>query len=189
MDAEVRIGDLLKKIPTASGKRTDLTSSQQCEEVNSQQCEKDKETKQEAITRLGFNKDQANRFETMASNKDIVEQVKAEARENEDIPTRTRVLQLVKEKTKEEKESDYLQEQFSKESKELDKAHGIYCRINDAVYKPISVEVTEENVGYWVEDMSLQEMEEEEKNIDDAIYNLNEIKRIMKNYKVIRRVK
>lgn len=206
MDAEVRIGDLLKKIPKSSGKRTDLTSSQQCEKVDSKNGNavvfekqeiknstnakfESQETKQQVIERLGFNKDQANRFETMASNKDIVEQVKAEARENEDIPTRTRVLQLVKEKTKEEKDNEYLQEQFSKESKELDKAHRIYCRINDAVYKPISVEVTEENVGYWVEDMSLQEMEEEEKNIDEAIFNLNEIKRIMKNYKVIRRVK
>ena len=94
LDAEVRMGDLLKEIPKASGQRTDLTSSQQCEKV--------KETKQEVIARLGFNKDLASRFETLSSNKDIVEQVKAEARENEDIPTRTRVLQLVKEETTEE---------------------------------------------------------------------------------------
>ncbi len=182
MDAEVKIGDLLKQIPKASG------GDRKSEEIKNRTIAKfDKqETKQEVITRLGFNKDQANRFETMASNKDIVEQVKTEARENEDIPTRTRVLQLVKEKTKEEKDSEDLQREYNEER---DKAHGAYCRINDAVYKPISVEVTEENVGYWVEDMSLQEMEEEEKNIDEAIYNLSEIKRIMKNYKVIRRVK
>lgn len=126
----------------------------------------------------------------MASNKDIVEQVKAEARENEDIPTRTRVLQLVKEKTREEKgTNNLLNKQFSEEAKQLDKAHGIFCRINDAVYKPISVEITEENVGYWLEDMTQDEMEQEERNIEEAISNLNEIKRIMKNYKVIRRVK
>ena len=186
LDAEVKIGDLLKQIPTSSGKRTDLTSSHQCEEVdnkcNSHWYEKQKETKQEVITKLGFNKDQANRFETLASNKDVVEQVKAEARENEDIPTRTRVLQLVKEKTKEEKE-------FEKECKDLDKAHRIYCKINDAVYKPISVEITEENVGYWLEDMSKSELEEEENNVNQAIYNLQEIKRIIKSYKSIRRVK
>lgn len=184
IDAEVRIGDLLKQIP-----KNNTFKGNQYKEVNSQQCEKAIESKQEVITRLGFNKDQANRFETMASNKDIVEQVKAEARENEDIPTRTRVLQLVKEKTKEEKANEDLQEQFVKESKDLDKIHAIYCRINDAVYKPISVEVNEENVGYWLEDMTQEEMEREERNIDEAIHNLNKIKRIMKNYKVIRRVK
>ena len=203
LDAEVRIGDLLKQIPTASGKRTDLTSSHQCEEVNRKGNQpididvdrldkkiknrtsakfKKQETKQQVIERLGFNKDQANRFETLSSNKEIVEQVKAEARENEDIPTRSRVLQLVKEKSKEEKE-------YEEECRELDKAHRIYCKINDAVYKPISVEITEENVGYWTENMSQDELEEEERNVEQAINNLQKIKRIMKNYRGIRRVK
>ena len=105
LDAETRIGELLQQIPKAQGKRNDVTLSHQCEEVRKQ------ETKQEVITRLGFNKDQASRFETLASNKDIVELVKAEARENEDIPTRSRVLQLVKEKSKEEK---YIEQEFKK---------------------------------------------------------------------------
>ena len=114
------------------------------------------ETKYETAQRLGFNENQVKRFETLSSNKDIIEQVKAEARENEDIASRARVFQVIKEKTKEEKE-------FEKECKDLDKAHRIYCKINDAVYKPISVEITEENVGYWLEDMSKSELEEEEK--------------------------
>lgn len=187
LDAEVKIGDLLKQIPKAQGKRTDITSMHQCEQVNdensySQSYEKSKETKQEVITRLGFSKDQANRFETLSSNKDLVEQVKAEARENEDIPTRSRVFQLIKEKSKEEQE-------FEKECKELDKAHAIYCKINDAVYKPISVEITEENVEYWLEDMTPKELQDEERNIERAIENLKEIKRILQNHKMIRRVK
>ncbi len=140
------------------------------------------ETKYETAQRLGFNENQVKRFETLSSNKDIIEQVKAEARENEDIASRARVFQVIKEKTKEEKE-------FEKECKDLDKAHRIYCKINDAVYKPISVEITEENVGYWLEDMSKSELEEEENNVNQAIYNLQEIKRIMKSYKSIRRVK
>ncbi len=187
LDAETRIGDLLKQIPTASGKRTDLqpkdTDVHRSEDKSDTNVEFNKrETKKEVIERLGFTQKQAQRFEILANNKEIVEQVKAEARENDDVPNRSTVLQLVKQKSKEEQD-------YEKECKNLNKAHAIYCRINDAVYKPISVEVTEENVGYWVEDMSLQEMEEEEKNIDEAIFNLNEIKRIMKNYKVIRRVK
>ena len=77
----------------------------------------------------------------MANNKDIVEQVKAEARENEDVATRSRVFQILQEKSKEEK-------QYEEECRELDKEHRIYCKITDAVYKPISVEMTEENVSY-----------------------------------------
>lgn len=173
LDAEVRIGDLLKQIPKVKN---------QYDKCNSQQCEKQKETKQEVITRLGFNKDQANRFETLSSNKEIVEQVKAEARENEDIPTRSRVLQLVKEKSKEEKE-------YEEQCRELDKAHRIFCRMTDAVGKPANIEVTEENIKYWLEDMSQEEMQEEEKNIDVAIENLKEIKKIMQRYKSVRRVK
>lgn len=178
LDAEVRIGDLLKQIPKASG------GDRKSEEIKNRTGAKfeKQETKQQVIERLGFNKDQANRFETLSSNKEIVEQVKAEARENEDIPTRSRVLQLVKEKSKEEKE-------YEEECRELDKAHRIYCKINDAVYKPISVEITEENVGYWTENMSQDELEEEERNVEQAINNLQKIKRIMKNYRGIRRVK
>lgn len=101
----------------------------------------------------------------------------------------TKQIKDLPKEIKEEQAEKLLDDQFKKESKELDRAHRIYCKINDAVYKPISVEITEENVGYWLEDMSQEEIIEEEKNIDDAIDNLKEIKRIMQNYKMIRRVK
>ena len=99
-----------------------------------------------------------------------------------------KVKEVPKENQKAEAEK-LLEEQFSQESKKLDKAQRIFCKINDAVYKPISVEINEENVGYWIEDMSQEELKEEEKNIDQAINNLQEIKRIMESYKGIRRIK
>lgn len=99
-----------------------------------------------------------------------------------------KVKEVPKENQQEEAEK-LLEEQFNKESKELDKAHRIFCKINDAVYKPISVEITEENVGYWLEDMTQDEILQEEKNVDEAISNLSEIKRIMQSYKGIRRIK
>ena len=167
LDAEVRIGDLLKQIPKAT------KGNQYTGKMVSDSSVDNQKTKKQVVEELGFNQKQAERFETLSSNKEIVEQVKAEARENEDIPTRSRVLQLVKEKSKEEK-------QYEEECRELDKAHRIYCKINDAVYKPISVEITEENVGYWTENMSQDELEEEERNVEQAINNLQEIKRIMK---------
>lgn len=98
----------------------------------------------------------------------------------------------IKEVPKEKQEDEarkLLDTQFTQESKALDKAYRAFCKINDAVYKPISVEITDENVGYWIQDMSQEEIEEEERNIEKAIYNLQEIRRIIKGYKGIRRIK
>ena len=176
IDAEVRIGDLLKQIPKAKN---------QYDKCSSQQCEKQKETKQEVITRLGFNKDQANRFETMASNKDIVEQVKAEARENEDIPTRTRVLQLVKEKTKEERDTEYLKEQF----KEIERIKGTEIRMHEAIYKIQTVEVNEENVQIWLDGLEDYRKETLIDDIDEIINKYEFIKEIWIKNNQIRRIK
>lgn len=176
IDAEVRIGDLLKQIPKAKN---------QYDKCSSQQCEKQKETKQEVITRLGFNKDQANRFETMASNKDIVEQVKAEARENEDIPTRTRVLQLVKEKTKEEKDTEYLRKQF----KEIERIKGTEIRMHEAIYKIQTVEVNEENVQIWLDGLEDYRKETLIDDIDEIINKYEFIKEMWLKNNQIRRIK
>ena len=176
IDAEVRIGDLLKQIPKAKN---------QYDKCSSQQCEKQKETKQEVITRLGFNKDQANRFETMASNKDIVEQVKAEARENEDIPTRTRVLQLVKEKTKEERDTEYLKEQF----KEIERIKGTEIRMHEAIYKIQTVEVNEENVQIWLDGLEDYRKETLIDDMDEIINKYEFIKEIWIKNNQIRRIK
>lgn len=189
LDAEVKIGDLLKQIPTANGRRTDLTSSHQCDkvkskEVNSHQCEDNKktETKQEVITRLGFNKDQASRFETLSSNKEIVEQVKAEARENEDIPTRTRVLQLVKQKSKEEQ---FLEEEFKK----IENKKAIELNYHNALFKILTLEIKDTEVYLWVDSMMKSDKDRLEQDIDEAIDKLTEIKEIYRNYNQIRRIK
>lgn len=176
LDAEVRIGDLLKQIPKAT------KGNQYTGKMVGDSSVDNQKTKKQVVEELGFNQKQAERFEKLSSNKDIVEQVKAEARENEDIPTRSRVLQLVEEKSKEELE-------YEEECRELDKEHRIYCKITDAVYKPISVEITEENVGYWLKEKTKDEIEFEEKNINEAIENLSKLKQLLKKFKVIRVVK
>ena len=181
IDAEVRIGDLLKQIPKASGgdrKSIEIKNRTNAKFDN-------QETKQEVITRLGFNKDQANRFETMASNKDIVEQVKAEARENEDIPTRTRVLQLVKEKTKEGRDTEYLRKQF----KEIERIKGTEIRMHEAIYKIQTVEVNEENVQIWLDGLEDYRKETLIDDIDEIINKYKFIKEIWLKNNQIRRIK
>lgn len=121
----------------------------------------------------------------MASNKDIVEQVKAEARENEDIPTRTRVLQLVKEKSREEKENEYLKEQF----KEIERIKGTEIRMHEAIFKILTVEVNEENVQIWIDGLEEYRKRDLINQLDEAIEKYKFIKEMWLKNNQIRRIK
>ena len=94
LDAEVRLGELIKKIPKAKNQHKPAADSG----VGSK-------PKKEVVADLGLSEKQAERLEILADNKDLVEIVKAEARENDDIPTRSRVLNLAAQKNK--KSDDY----------------------------------------------------------------------------------
>lgn len=93
LDAERKIGELTAALPKAERLRTDLLPDTAVVQ-----------TKTNAIRELGFSPKQAERFEVLAKHPDLVEEVKAEARENGDIPTRAAVLQKVKEAQREIKE-------------------------------------------------------------------------------------
>jgi hypothetical protein len=109
MDAEVRIGEILLAMPKASGgnhgnQYTSAKSDTSVEFAKTKlEANPPVQSKAEAIKSLGFDNKQAERFQTLAQHKDLVEQVKQEARANDDLATRTAVLQAVKYKDKEEK--------------------------------------------------------------------------------------
>lgn len=84
LDAEVRIGELMREVPKAKNQYESASNSG----VTS--------TKKEVIESMGFNKMQVQRFETLAAHPEIVAQAKAEAKENDDIVTRSLVLSMVK---------------------------------------------------------------------------------------------
>ena len=117
MDAEVRIGEILLSMPKAQGKHWEEKRESKVltgeESIPLQPTPKPQpkpiETKQEAAQKLGFNKQQVERFQTLAKNKDIVEQVKQEARANDDLATRTAVLQAVRAKQVEEKKEERIE--------------------------------------------------------------------------------
>ena len=96
LDAEVRIGQLMARVPTRQGKRTDM------EPMDSGV----QKSKQQIIEDAGFTVKQAQRFETLAAHPEIVEQAKAEARENEDIVSRSLVLNMVKARKQEEQRQE-----------------------------------------------------------------------------------
>ena len=83
LDAEVRIGELMAKVPKASGGDRRSDSFKNDSGVHF-------ETKTEIIEKAGFTPKQVQRFETLAKNPDIVEQAKAEARENDDAGAKQR---------------------------------------------------------------------------------------------------
>lgn len=92
LDAEVRIGELMAKVPTASGQRTDLKPM-----VTAVHKLK---TKKQVIRDNGFKTKQVQRFEKLAKHPEAVEKAKAEARENDDIVSRASVFKKIEEEKK-----------------------------------------------------------------------------------------
>lgn len=100
LDAEVRIGQLMAKVPKATGGQPYQKSRTLDTDVQSRQ-----PTKAEVIEKVGFTPKQVQRFEILAKHPEIVAQAKAEARENDDIVSRSLVLNMVKEKQRAEREA------------------------------------------------------------------------------------
>jgi ParB family chromosome partitioning protein len=86
LDAEVRIGELMREVPKASGgapyHKDTVDSGVQS-------------TKAKIIEDAGFTVKQVQRFETLAAHPEAVERAKAEARENQEMVTRSSVLEKV----------------------------------------------------------------------------------------------
>ena len=99
LDAETRIGEILKKLPKASGGDRKSVDFKMDTSVYFENTSKPpKETKKAAIERVGFSQKQAQRFETLADNKDLVEEVKQRAIEDDDLATRSEVLRLARQR-------------------------------------------------------------------------------------------
>lgn len=91
LDAEVRIGELMANVPKAKGGQPYHEKSTTDSSVVSRQ-----PTKTEVIREAGFTPKQVERFQTMAAHPEVVEQAKAEAREEGRIVTRESVLKEIK---------------------------------------------------------------------------------------------
>ena len=167
LDAEVRIGELTKAIPKAppdrgnqytGGKPTALSQSQK--------------SKSEVITDLGFTPKQVERFEILANNPDVVEQVKREARENDDIPTRTRVIDIVQQRKK-------------AENARIEESSKIYKQFHNSLFGLLTIE-TEHNrlemLANWIEDCRGISVSDYIKDIGRTIEKLESIRAFFINY-------
>lgn len=84
LDAEVRIGELMRQVPKQN------THNRAADRHNT-----DVKSKTEVIADMGFTPMQVSRFETLAAHPEAVERAKAEARENQEMVTRSSVLEKV----------------------------------------------------------------------------------------------
>lgn len=94
LDAEVKIGELTSQIPKATNQGANQYQAKSAT-VRKKQTPKSKQ-----LERIGIKQDTAERFEKLAKHPEAVEQAKAEARENEEIVTRSAVLHKIQEAKK-----------------------------------------------------------------------------------------
>lgn len=92
LDAEVRIGELFKAMPKATG------SHWEEKRENKSSTAATFTSKEQAAQQLGLDKHYVSRCQQLADNQDIVQQVKAEARDNDDIVNRSMALTAIKER-------------------------------------------------------------------------------------------
>jgi N6-adenosine-specific RNA methylase IME4 len=103
LDAEVRLGELIAAIDKGSGgdHGNQYTGGKINTDVDFGK------TKKAALAKIGCNQEQGRRLETLADpeNRDIVEQAKVEARQNDDIVSRSFVFEKIKAKEREERQN------------------------------------------------------------------------------------
>lgn len=166
LDAEVRIGELTKAIPKATN-----GGANQYGAKPTAMSEKQK-TKSEVITDLGFTPKQVERFEILANNPDVVEEVKREARENDDIPTRTRVIDLVQQRKK-------------AENARIEESSRIYKQFHNGLFGLLTIE-TEHNIlemlANWIDDCRGISVKDYIRDIGRTIDKLEAIRTFFINY-------
>ena len=99
LDAEVRIGQLMREVP----KGTNGGANQYRAKTTAES--EERKPKAEVIREAGFTPKQVERFQQLAEHPEIVEAAKAEARENDDIVSRSLVLNMIKEQKRADNET------------------------------------------------------------------------------------
>ena len=136
LDASVLIGDMAKELRKASGGDRRSENFKSNSAVTFERSQTTPPSKKEAIQDLGFSKQQMHNFETLAANKDLVEQEKAQAREEGRIPTRTRVIDLAQKR----------KERFNQDMTQIDEDYQVIREFHTAIYSPLKLPVSNEDV-------------------------------------------
>lgn len=165
IDASVRMGELKASIPKASG------GDRKSQNIKSNPNDTF-DNRSKGVTKtykdLGFSKKQMYEFETMAKNPDIVERVKQEARDNEVLPTKSRIIDLAQQRKKKE---SIEQEKEANYSAYVDECSAIWKRFHKALTAFITVETDPVTLNKWKEAIELEKTQEKAR--EEAAYYLN----------------
>lgn len=163
LDAEKRIGELTKAIPKAPADR-------KSEKYQNDSAVGLIKTKSEVITDLGFTPKQVERFEILADNPDVVEQVKQEARENDDIPTRTRVIDIVQQRKKEQSDKTAV-------------SSTLYKQFHNALFGILTLDISKsDNIADWIDDCKGIPVSDYISDIGRTIEKLENLRAAFMNY-------
>lgn len=176
LDAEVQLGDLLKKIPKATPNNNPFH-----EKVITEHLVK---PKSEVIKDLGFSEMQAKRFETLSENKDLVEHVKQEARDNDDLPTRSRVIDLAQQRKKKESEEQQKEDNYNAY---IDECGVIWSRFHKALTSFIAIETDPLTLKKWKDSIELGNKQDAIQYYSD--YVDEDISKLLAIQKFLREVK
>ena len=144
--SEMQIGRMMKEMPKAQGKRTDVTSCPSRQEV---------ETKSETIRELGFTPKQTAQFQQMADHEPQVLEAIAEARERDDIVSRADVMRKIETVKKPHVTNNGKDDEWYTPAKYIESAREVLGRIdldpasNDFANKTVKADryFTEESNG------------------------------------------
>ncbi len=110
--ADQRVGEILRELPKAQGKRTDITSLPTGKEV----------TKAEAIEEAGFTPKTAAQLEKLAANPDVVQAVIDKATADGTVVSRAQVLKAIRERDQLKEEVEALEKQNDKLYEQVENA-------------------------------------------------------------------
>ena len=144
--SEMQIGRMMKEMPKAQGKRTDVTSCPSRQEV---------ETNSETIRELGFTPKQTAQFQQMADHEPQVLEAIAEARERDDIVSRADVMRKIETVKKPHVTNNGKDDEWYTPAKYIESAREVLGRIdldpasNDFANKTVKADryFTEESNG------------------------------------------
>lgn len=102
LDAEVKLGQLIAAMPKAT--KGNQYTGKMVSDIGV-----DNQSKKSALESIGFSEKQGERLETLAKHPEIVAQAKVETREQNDIVSRSFVLEKIKAKEREQKQAEVAQ--------------------------------------------------------------------------------
>lgn len=121
LDAEVRIGELMREVPKTTNNNPN--GKNQYGGGQSDSGVVLTKTKSEVIREAGFTPKQVERFQTLANHPEVVARAKAEAKANDDIVSRSAVLNMIK---KEKRKNDIQRQVEEIEQKTFDNPEGLF---------------------------------------------------------------